>query len=76
MMKVLHNEYLNLGLLFKNSVKIIPEAMNADDFLNVLTFLDSSSVFFLKMALHYIVRNKVMLFMAHSGRNCIVWMQE
>lgn len=39
-------------------VKIIPGAMTADDFLAVLTFLDSSSVFFLKMALHYIVRNK------------------
>lgn len=27
-------------------------------FLGVLTFLDSLSVFFLKMALHYIVRKK------------------
>lgn len=45
-------------LLFKHRVKIIPGAMDADDFLGVLTFLDSLSVFFLKMALHYIVREK------------------
>lgn len=45
-------------LLFKHMVKIIPRAMTADDFLAVLTFLNISSVFFLKTALHYIVRNK------------------
>lgn len=45
-------------LLFKHMMKIFPGAMKADDFLGILTFLDSLSVFFLKMTLHYIVRNK------------------